>query len=132
MLCLYFACEAAGALGARRSARPLFKEGGTFTGKARAHGVARSRNCGCLKFEFENAFSCPGRDAAPFALLRRTGTPVTIEKKLGPGSAAHRFAKSYALRCVRGTLGLSRLLAEVAVIHIPDHDRPPRQCAAKA
>jgi hypothetical protein len=21
----------------------------------------------------------------------------------GPGSAAHRFAKSYALRCVRGT-----------------------------
>src|SRR4051812_43659944 len=40
---LFFtACEAAGALGARRSARPLSEEGGTFTGKARAHRAARS------------------------------------------------------------------------------------------
>src|SRR4029078_3969485 len=28
---------------------------------------------------------------------------LQVTSKLDPGSAAHRFAKSYALRCVRGT-----------------------------
>jgi hypothetical protein len=28
---------------------------------------------------------------------------VFLDVMAGPGSAAHRFAKSYALRCVRGT-----------------------------
>ena len=40
--------------------------------------------------------SCPGRGAAFFMPLRRTGTPVR-SIKLGPGSAAHRFAR--AARC---------------------------------
>src|SRR3954451_23669362 len=33
----------------------------------------------------------------------RSAEPGPRLSKLGPGSAAHRFAKSYALRCVRGT-----------------------------
>ena len=56
---------------------------------------------GCLKFE--SPVSCPGRDAALFALLRRTGTVPDAGASYGPGSAAHRSAKSYALRCVRAT-----------------------------
>ena len=41
---------------------------------------------------------CPGRDAAFFTLLRRTGTPVLhSQARRGPGSAAHRFAR--ATRC---------------------------------
>jgi hypothetical protein len=50
--------------------------------------------------------TCPGRDAARSsceALLRRTGIVPNSGARYGPGSAAHRFAKSYALRCVRGT-----------------------------
>ena len=35
--------------------------------------------------------------------LRRAGTVPNTGVRYGPGSAAHRFAKSYALRCVRGT-----------------------------
>src|ERR1700710_2200453 len=47
--------------------------------------------------------SCPGRDAALFALLRRTGTVPSTGVRYAPASAAHRSPKSYALRCVRGT-----------------------------
>ena len=47
--------------------------------------------------------ACPGRGAAFFTLLRRAGTVPSAGALYGPGSAAHRFAKSYALRCVRGT-----------------------------
>ena len=47
--------------------------------------------------------SCPGRDAAFFMPLRRTGTVLRAGVRDGPGSAAHRYAKCYALRCVRGT-----------------------------
>jgi hypothetical protein len=49
---------------------------------------------------------CPGRDAARSsceALLRRTGTAPNTGVRYGPGSAAHRSAKGYALHCVRGT-----------------------------
>jgi len=46
---------------------------------------------------------CPGRGAAFFMPLRRTGTVPGTSVRYGPGCAAHRFAKSYALRCVRGT-----------------------------
>src|SRR4051794_20887775 len=35
--------------------------------------------------------------------LRRAGTVPDAGVRYGPGSAAHRFAKSYALRCARGT-----------------------------
>src|SRR3978361_1250524 len=52
---------------------------------------------------------CPGRGAAFFMPLRRAGTVTNAGAWYGPGSAAHRFAKSYALRCVRGT-DLSKLL----------------------
>src|ERR1700712_5484930 len=41
--------------------------------------------------------SCPGRDAALFALLRRTGTVPNTGVRYGPGSAAHRSAR--ATRC---------------------------------
>src|SRR4051812_13346303 len=34
--------------------------------------------------------SCPGRDAAFFTLLRRTGTVLGTGVRYGPGSAAHR------------------------------------------
>jgi hypothetical protein len=47
--------------------------------------------------------TCPGRGAAFFTLLRRAGTVSNTGARYGPGSAAQRFAKSYALRCVRGT-----------------------------
>ena len=47
--------------------------------------------------------SCPGRGAAFFMPLRRAGTVPNTGVRYGPGSAAHRSAKSYALRCVRGT-----------------------------
>jgi hypothetical protein len=45
----------------------------------------------------------PGRGAAFFMPLRRAGTVQGAGIRYDPGSAAHRFAKSYALRCVRGT-----------------------------
>ena len=35
--------------------------------------------------------------------LRRAGTVPNAGARYGLGSAAHRFAKCYALRCVRGT-----------------------------
>jgi hypothetical protein len=50
-----------------------------------------------------NALSCPGRGAAFFMPLRRTGTVPNTGVRDGPGSAAHHAAKSGALRCVRGT-----------------------------
>jgi hypothetical protein len=61
-----------------------------------------------------NALSCPGRGAAFFMPLRRTGTVPNTGVRDGPGSAAHRhsasktrvnalMAKGGALRCVRGT-----------------------------
>jgi hypothetical protein len=54
-------------------------------------GVSRTR-CGILH-------------AAPQSwdpgFLLATGTPALSNRD--PGSAAHRFAKSYALRCIRGT-----------------------------
>jgi hypothetical protein len=54
-----------------------------------------------------NALSCPGRGAAFFMPLRRTGTVPNAGVRDGPGSAAHHAAKGGALRCVRGTeLGL--------------------------
>jgi hypothetical protein len=55
-----------------------------------------------------NALSCPGRGAAFFMPLRRTGTPVRYSK-LGPGSAAHRFAR--ATRCAASGARRSGFLA---------------------
>jgi hypothetical protein len=44
------------------------------------------------------------RLTAFFMPLRRAGTHSSVSVcRMGPGSAAHRFAKSYALRCVRDT-----------------------------
>jgi hypothetical protein len=65
------------------------------TGKPRTHCAARTRARGCLKSE--SPPSCPGRDAALFALLRRTGTVANTGVRYGPGSAAHRSAR--ATRC---------------------------------
>src|SRR4051812_1851815 len=45
--------------------------------------------------------------------LRRAGTVANTGAWYGPGSAAHRFAKSYALRCVRGTQAPSHHLMHV-------------------
>jgi hypothetical protein len=49
--------------------------------------------------------SCPGRGAAPFALLRRAGTHHGASGTMDPGSAAHHAAKSGAMRGIRGTSG---------------------------
>jgi hypothetical protein len=46
---------------------------------------------------------CPGRGAAFFTLLRRAGTVPSTGVRYDPGSAVHRFARGYALHCVRGT-----------------------------
>jgi hypothetical protein len=54
--------------------------------------------------ELEAIVPCPGRDAALFALLRRTGTPVLL-KKAEPRLCSAPLRKCYALRCVRGTRG---------------------------
>src|ERR1700692_1758991 len=43
------------------------------------------------------------RCSASSAVHRRAGTVPDTGVRYGPGSAAHRSAKSYALRCVRGT-----------------------------
>src|SRR5438270_750547 len=51
--------------------------------------------------------------------LRRAGTVPTAGVRYDPGSAAHRFAKSYALRCVRGTL-------DIALIPLSTADTVPR------
>jgi hypothetical protein len=55
---------------------------------------------------------CPGRDAALFALLRRTGIVPNTGGRYGPGSAAHR--KSAALRLGNSTLNAAAI-AQVAV-----------------
>ena len=59
-----------------------------------------------------NARPCPGRGAAFFMPLRRTGIPVKYSK-LGPGSAAHHAAS--AARCAasgaRSLVRMHRLLA---------------------
>ena len=47
--------------------------------------------------------ACPGRGAAFFMPLRRTGTVPGTGAWYGPGSAAHHAVKNGALRCVRGT-----------------------------
>jgi hypothetical protein len=46
--------------------------------------------------------SCPGRDAALFALLRRTGIVPSSGVSLWPRLCSAPLRKSYALRCVRG------------------------------
>ena len=62
---------------------------------------------------------CPGRDAAFFMPLRRAGTVPNAVLRYGPGSAAHRFAKSYALRCVRGTRAQWELSPAAQIIFRP-------------
>ncbi len=62
--------------------------------------------------------SCPGRGAAPFALLRRAGTHSRSSGTMDPGSAAHHAASHsasktrmnalMALRSIRGTSGERR------------------------
>jgi hypothetical protein len=62
------------------------------------------------------ARSCPGRGAAFFMPLRRTGTPVKYSK-LGPGSAAHHAAR--AARCAAsGARRLVRLHRSLAFMLI--------------
>src|SRR5712672_2537492 len=56
---------------------------------------------------------CPGRDAALFALLRRTGTVPNTGVRYGPGSAAHRFAR--ATRCAASGARSARLYAAAAI-----------------
>jgi hypothetical protein len=86
----YFACEAAGALRARHSPCPLLAEGGMFRTRLAQKSAARSRSCGCLKFENPNARR--GRTAKPkrevrlrshFARLRRTRFRVRYRVKSG-------------------------------------------------
>ncbi|MEA2939936.1 MAG: hypothetical protein QOD09_465 [Bradyrhizobium sp.] len=63
-----------------------------------------------------NALSCPGRGAAFFMPLRRTGTPVRYSK-LRPGSAAHHGAR--AARCAAsGARRLVRLHRALAFLLI--------------
>src|SRR3954469_23511214 len=67
-------------------------------------------------------FARPGRDAARSpceAVLRRTGTLPEAGARYGPGSAAHRSAKSYALRCVRGTSPLLRVTVDDRAEQLP-------------
>jgi hypothetical protein len=56
------------------------------------------------------------------ALLRRAGTVANASAWYGPGSAAHRSAKGYALRCVRDTrrYAMNIRAAEASV------SRPPK------
>jgi hypothetical protein len=62
------------------------------------------------------ARSCPGRGAAFFMPLRRTGTPVKYSK-LGPGSAPHHAAR--AARCAAsGARRLVRLRRSLAFLLI--------------
>jgi hypothetical protein len=77
-------------------------------------------------------FLCPGRDAALFALLCRTGTVPNTGVRYGAGSAAHHAAKSHSasktrvnalmvLRCVRGTkhCSASRKIPAKALLATP-------------
>jgi hypothetical protein len=58
---------------------------GEINQKPNSRGGAGTKRRGCLKFEFDDLYaSCPGRDAAFFTLLRRTGTPVEVEKSWTP------------------------------------------------
>jgi hypothetical protein len=98
--------------GASRRSTP--SRGSRGTGKPRTHCAARMQTLGCLKSE--SPPSRPGRDAALFALLRRTGTVSNTGVRYGPGSAAHRFAS--ATRCAASgarivvVAGLQRMLPE--------------------
>ena len=62
------------------SQRSIPSRGSRGIGKPRTHCAARTRGCGCLKFE--SPISCPGRDAA---LLQRCfaepGPPVSSSRK---------------------------------------------------
>src|SRR4051794_13125459 len=64
----------------------------------------------------------------------RFAEPGPRLSKLGPGSAAHRFAKSYALRCVRGTQASTHtpirpaaldLLDPMPLLSLADHSAAP-------
>jgi hypothetical protein len=89
------------------------------------------KECGGSTFR-----SCPGRGAAPFALLRRAGTH-SDGSTVDPGSAAHRCA----LRCVRETLwatagGLSDVSDEGNAerphfARVPDAVQRPSRCCAE-
>ena len=81
-------------------------EGAAAAGDAKARPVPDRRAAGDRRAEAGRGGavgSCPGRGAAFFTLLRRAGTVTNTGARYGPGSAAHRSAKSYALRYVRGT-----------------------------
>src|SRR3954447_25938786 len=62
------------------------------------------------------ARACPGRGAAFFMPLRRTGTPVKYSK-LGPGSAAHHAARA-ACCAASGARRLVRLHRSLAFLLI--------------
>src|SRR5258708_39528378 len=70
LVCLfYFACEAAGALSARHSLRPLNSEDGKSMAKPRTHRAARSRNCALNQATQEHS-SCPGLTRASIYFAR--------------------------------------------------------------
>src|SRR6202051_5004381 len=48
--------------------------------------------------------------------LRRAGTVPNAGLRYGPGSAAHRSAKCYALRCVRGAYAVFRIALSTSVL----------------
>jgi hypothetical protein len=51
--------------------------------------------------------------------LRRAGIVPSTVLRYGPGAGAHRFAKSYALRCVRGTMAYTTTLSRFAARVMP-------------
>ena len=89
---------------ARFSALHLPSKGGDQL-KAQLARRREDEDAWLFEIEFGNLHAtCPGRDVAFFMPLRRPGTVPNAGVRYGPGSAAHRFAKCYALRCVRGTV----------------------------
>src|SRR5205085_1866538 len=68
-----------------------------------AHHAVKNGALRCVRGTHGIRTSFPGRDAALFALLRRTGIAPNTGVRYGPGSAAHHAVKNGALRCVRGT-----------------------------
>jgi hypothetical protein len=66
-------------------------------------GSPYSRRSGFFAPDFARFDACPGRDAAFFTLLRRTGTVTNTAFRYGPGLAAHHAAKGGAPRSIRGT-----------------------------